>query len=124
MSILNLTQHDATPEQIQAGVVEPSYKEIVKKLLTFEELPTSGILKTRADKLAMYASSSGYKSAMIGGAGYFLPYLEQALLAAGVRPLHAFSLRESADQAQPDGSVKKSVVFRHVGFVGEEFAEV
>ena len=124
MSILNLTQHEATQEQLQDGVVEPSNKEMIKKLLTFEELPTSGILKTRAETIAMYAASTGHKSAMIGGAPYFMSYLEQALFAAGVRPLYAFSVRESVEINQTDGSMKKSVVFRHVGFVGTEFAEV
>jgi len=43
--------------------------------------------------------------------------LENALLAKGVKPLYAFSLRVSEDQVQPDGSTKKVGVFRHAGWV-------
>ena len=46
-----------------------------------------------------------------------LPELEAALRQQGFTPLYAFSVRESADQTQPDGSVRKVAVFRHVGFV-------
>ena len=33
--ILNLTHHAATPEQVEAGVVEPTEKARVQELLTF-----------------------------------------------------------------------------------------
>jgi hypothetical protein len=35
----------------------------------------------------------------------------------GIWPLYAFSRREVQEEPQPDGSVKKVSVFRHVGFV-------
>jgi len=54
---------------------------------------------------------------MIGGAPYFMGALESALLEAGVEPVYAFSRRVSEEMIQPDGSVRKVGVFRHVGFV-------
>ena len=41
MQIMNLTQHNATEDQLKAGVYEPSpeIKKLISELLTFEELP-------------------------------------------------------------------------------------
>jgi len=115
--ILNLTQHVATPEQVSAGVVEPKDKSIVQSLLTFNTLPDSLDILDAADELAELASASGCSSAMIGVAPFLMSALESALMDAGVQPVYAFSIRESADQTQADGSVRKVAVFRHVGFV-------
>jgi hypothetical protein len=60
---------------------------------------------------------------MIGGAPYLMAPLEVALRAHGITPLYAFSVRESVEQTQPDGSVRKIAVFRHGGFVGCEIDE-
>jgi len=40
-----------------------------------------------------------------------------ALRDQGIEPVYAFSVRESIEQTQPDGSVRKVNVFRHAGFV-------
>ena len=122
--ILNLTQHSATPEQVSQGVVDPIDHAAIKAALTFEKLPTLAVLSARADTLALFAAQQGYRTAMIGGAPYFMAPLEKALWAWGVRPVYAFSVRDTEEQSQPDGSVLKVAVFRHVGFVGMEFAEI
>jgi hypothetical protein len=54
---------------------------------------------------------------MIGGATFLMGPLERALLDAGVRPLHAFSLRQSNDERTSEGGVRKVQVFLHIGFV-------
>jgi len=48
--ILNLTQHNASEEQIKAGVVDlPSpYREKLVEILTFNELPSADEVKKRA----------------------------------------------------------------------------
>ena len=125
MKILNLTQHITTPEQRAQGVIDlpPRLHAEVKKLLTFEELPTIEELKWRARLLAHIAKKSKVKYAMIGGAPYLMSHLEGALMQVGVRPVYAFSLRESREETLPDGSVRKVNVFTHKGFVdpyGEE----
>lgn len=117
MKILNLTQHIATPDQVAAGVVEPTAKRAVQELLTFEELPTPQQIRGRADELAMRTAATGYTTAMIGGAPFFMPPLQSALQARGVKVLYAFSKRVSVDEKQADGSNKKTQVFRHAGFV-------
>lgn len=131
--ILNLTQHVATPEQIEAGVFEPSAedKKEIQRLLTFEEIKEteSWNMFQRAEKIAKIVikyfpdeydseeTNRGY--AMIGGAPYFMSKLERVLSSEDfdICPMYAFSKRESVDQHQPDGSVKKVQVFRHAGFV-------
>jgi hypothetical protein len=128
--ILNLTQHTPTPEQEAQLVVEPRMtKEKIKKLLTFEEIPTKEEIEARATKLAeiavseasMYAGDTDNEvwitRVMLGGAPFFMGALEKAVREMGFQPVYAFSKRESVDQPQPDGSVKKIQVFRHAGFV-------
>ena len=55
---------------------------------------------------------------MLGGAPFFMIVLHEMLADNGINPVYAFSVRESEEQVQADGSVKKVAVFRHRGFVG------
>ena len=116
-TILNCTQHVATADQATLGVVEPADKKAVQRLLTFQDLPTATLLLERANALAEIAQTSGMTSAMVGGAGYFMPYLERALMSKGITPLHAFTVREVVETVKADGSVEKTAVFKHAGFV-------
>ncbi len=124
--ILNLTQHPATSEQIAVGVVDLPADEraVVSKLLTFETLPVAGEVFDRAYALAAAASESlgragveVFGQCMIGGAPWLMSALETALRDAGIEALYAFSLRESVEQPQADGTVRKVNIFRHAGFV-------
>jgi len=125
MKIINLTQHQATPEQVAAGVVEPSNKRSIKDLLTFpasdaddpQGVPSAADIESAAEVLAMRAADEGATHAMIGGAPFLMAPLERALRAEGITPLYAFSRRESVEEVQEDGSVTKTQVFRHLGFV-------
>ena len=114
--IINLTQHSATAEQIAGGVFTPANHSAVKVLLDFQTLPTVADVWQRARQLAQLAKASGASQAMIGGAPFLMPELEFQLKAVGVSPLYAFSVRESVESTQPNGSVVKTAVFRHVGF--------
>lgn len=123
-AIINLTQHVATQDQINVGVVEPAPedKKIIQELLTFEEFPYVEELERRAYTLAtlvtnMGASNASHHTVMIGGAPFFMGRLEAALKAQGHHPVYAFSRRNSVDQTQPDGSVRKITTFQHLGFV-------
>lgn len=115
--ILNLTQHAATHEQVAQGVFEPTNKELVQRLLTFDKLPNFKEIARVAATLARLAQASGAKHALIGGAPFLMSLLEYELKVHGVDPLYAFSVRESVEQVLPDGSVKKTNVFRHAGFI-------
>lgn len=145
MKILNLTQHNATSEQVAAGVTtgELSPEQIgeIRALLTFETCPQASEIGQRARQLAqiaqlaiwreksalpyaqewggepLHSEANFFEYALIGGAPYLMAPLESALRVRGITPLYAYSVRESVDQAQPDGSVRKIAVFRHVGFV-------
>lgn len=116
-NILNLTQHSATLEQINSGVIEPEDKMKVINLLSFNSLPSKDTLIFKAHLLASYARKCGAKKAMLGGAPFFMPFLERALISMEIEPIYAFSVRDSKEEVQPDGSVKKVNFFRHAGFV-------
>jgi hypothetical protein len=119
MNIINLTQHFATPSQLQAGVVDlsTSDREKLITLITFTTAPSKGELEDRAMAVAYIAGQNGATSAMIGGAGYFMPHLERMLKRAGISPMHSFTVRETVETPQADGSVKKESIFNHVDWV-------
>ncbi len=113
--IINLTQHDPTPEQIAAGVENYRHYE-VKKLLTFDKLPKYLEVKDRANKLAEIAREGHYKYAMIGGEPFLMAPLERCLECWLIGPLYAFSKRVTEEHANADGSVTKTQVFKYEGF--------
>ncbi len=135
MRILNLTQHQATAEQIAAGVEDMHEKESekLKKLLTFDEIPSEDGILNRARAIAFLAASQNfavcdddeavkpYTHAMIGGAPFLMSALESCLLDDFLTPVYAFSQRQSVEELQEDGSVKKVNVFKHAGFVPAVF---
>jgi hypothetical protein len=131
--ILNLTQHVATPDQVAVGVFEPKNKAAVQALLTFDEMPTQAELRDRAWELKKLTTgeltapwpwendgSAITWAVMIGGAPYFMAHLEHTFRMCGIQTLYAFAKRESVDEAQADGSIKKTQVFRHAGFIEVE----
>lgn len=131
MHIFNLTQHYATPEQVEAGVIEPrgDIRTAINELLNFDTIPTKLELEERAEALstiaAMYdvfeESDSDFElfpdAVMLGGAPYFMSTLERWCIAQGLTVLYAFSKRESVERSMEDGSVIKEGVFKHKGFV-------
>jgi len=122
MAIINLTQHVATAEQVAAGVQDLPEAERAQlvALLTVDALPTRQEVDARCADIAMLAAMATEQHperAMIGGAPWMMRALEDALLDQGIEPVYAFSVRESAEQIQPDGSVRKVMVFRHAGWV-------
>ena len=115
--ILNLTQHPATEEQVAEGVTEPADKAGIKKLLTFDDLPSKAEIERTAEALALVAADSGAEWALIGGAPFFMSALERALKNVGVSPVYAFSRREVVETVAENGAVVKTAVFRHAGFI-------
>jgi len=122
--IMNLTQHAPTPEQVTEGVAPAS--ATVQALLMFEatrgdqgrlQVPPMTEVRRRAETLANLAAESGASRAMIGGASFLMGPLEAALIRKGIEPLYSFSARESVEEAQADGSVKKISSHRHIGFM-------
>jgi hypothetical protein len=117
--IVNLTQHDASENQKLDGVFdlpEPA-RSVLRALLTFDRLPSRADVEDAAQQIALLAESTGAKSAMIGGAPFLMSQLELALELSGIAPVYAFSRRESIETSNPDGSVVKTNIFKHAGFV-------
>lgn len=119
MTILNLTQHAATQDQLQAGVTDVAQndKAALTAALTFNSLPTKEELEAHAKSVVEIATKYDVTAAMIGGAPYFMSVLEKTLMNAGIKPLYAFSVRQSTEVQNPDGTVTKAMVFKHLGFV-------
>ena len=127
--IINLTQHPASADQIATGVVDLVGDELVtlKRALTFDACPTAEEISERAEFVAELACYNGLggddgdspmpRQAMIGGALWLMAPLAAELRARSVEPVFAFSVRETEEQKQADGSVRKVAVFRHAGFV-------
>jgi hypothetical protein len=121
--IINFTQHPSTPEQRAAGVVDLPAEERARlqELLTFEELPAASDIRARALTIAdLAATKKNYPHpcvVMIGGAPFLMAALERALQQTHIIYCYAFSRRESAETIRDDGSVHKTQIFRHAGFV-------
>lgn len=116
---LNLTQHPATPEQVQAGVLDlqGNALEALKANLTFSKMPDKKGILERAKRIAQLARSYDFEQAMIGGAPYLMSALEEALREIGITPVYSFSERVSQEELQSDGTVRKISTFKHQGFI-------
>lgn len=117
MTILNLTQHKATPAQIKASVVdcpEISLTQILRHL-NFSHIPTSEDMFHRAIKITEIVKDLNQDIVMIGGAPFFMSTLERTLMMSGIKVLYAFSERVSCESLV-DGKVEKTTKFEHLGF--------
>ena len=119
--MLNLTQHNATEDQLKAGVTEPEpyVKKLLQDFLTFKEIPSETTLEIQAKNIA-YLTKVNYpeeKDVMIGGAPFFMSYLEDALKKLDFNPYYAFSKRVVKEKILEDGTVEKTAEFKFEGFV-------
>lgn len=115
--IINLTQHSASAEQLEAGVVNMQDQKLVSELLTFDELPSAEQIINKAEVLASLIHEPMSTQVLIGGAPWLMAPLINSLKKRGFVPVFAFSKRVSAEELQTDGSVKKISVFKHEGFI-------
>ncbi len=115
--IINLTMHSPTPAQEEDGLISlPREKaQELHSLLLFTEKPSEWVIKRRAEEIARLAV--GYERALIGGAPYLASALEAALRASGVKPVYAFTARNVIETVNQDGSITKTSVFDHIGWV-------
>lgn len=121
--IVNLTQHAASADQVDAGVVDLTIgdRALLAGWLTFDQCPAAKDIGWRAECIADLADPGDAPepphAAMIGGAPWLMGPLAAALRAKGIAPVFAFSARESVDTVQADGSIRKTAVFQHRGWV-------
>lgn len=90
------------------------------KLITFNKRPSTVDLIQAANNVAevvtqVVGDTDASVFAMIGGAPYFMVWLESALDKIGVQSVYAFSERVAVED--PTTGVKTSV-FKHAGWVG------
>ena len=118
MSILNFTQHAATAEQLEAGVIDLMQHDLasLKALLNFVGLPTADEIYERAYAIAALAENLFAETVMVGGAPFLMPVLQKALQMRGITVLYAFSERVSIEKIV-NGVVVKTNEFKHIGFV-------
>lgn len=121
--MLNITQHVATAEQLRDGAVEPEsdVKSEIQRLLTFDRsvMTEAGQIEERAKALVSLVRREYplVNKAMIGGALYLMPALVRELKAAGIQPYFSYTDRVSQETHNTDGSVTKTLVFKHLGWV-------
>lgn len=134
--IINLTQHKMTGDQYQYNGTklkeltyeipeeQEEHEKELKALLNFHELPTKDSINLRVMQITAYALDyfmgadvENNRYALIGGAPYLTAPLAEMLKKVGITPLYAFSKRESVETTQPDGSVVKTSIFKHAGYV-------
>jgi len=117
--IWNFTQHKATPSQICDGVVDlpEELRAKVSELLNIET-PNPEVIDWKVNNLVKIADEVENRGwVMIGGAPFLMPRLEAALTMRGHQVFYAFSKRESVEKLREDGTVEKTCVFSHGGFV-------
>lgn len=120
MKVFNLTKHQMTQDQLEAGGVNVPAAQSANNLQDFMAVPSDADLKYRAEelvKLAIGAGASHGDGVMIAGAMYFIPALVQAARDAGLIPTFSFTQRKAVEDKLPDGSVKLAYVFKHEGWV-------
>jgi hypothetical protein len=118
--ILNLTQHPATKDQVDAGVVNVTDADLVtlKKALTFDEPPSRLELIRRRRTIVGMASKYNCIRVMLGGAPYLCTELDLSLSLDGYTVLYSFSKRVSIEFTDSKtGEVTKTNVFKHIGWV-------
>ena len=113
--IVNLTQHFASDEQMVEGVFNLEDNKELKALLTFNTPPTLLEMQQRAEAITALAVASGANIAMLGGAPYFMGWLENALNGAGIKTVYSFTERVSVENPVTG---EKTSVFKHTGWVG------
>ena len=118
-SIINLTQHVASAEQLAQGIIDlpDGLVTILENMLTFKEWPSDAEICYRAASIANLAKHTSCSRAMIGGVPFLMSALEVALFDKLIQPVYAFSLRKSVEKTMPDGTVRKVGTFKHIDIV-------
>ena len=121
--ILNLTQHNATKDQQDAGIIDMpvEFQVALKGLLTFPTQYTRADLEYRALQIHELVrdfcgtSKEVLEGVMIGGMPSFMPVLESVLISKGINKVgYACTERKSVDK-EVDGKIIKTAVFVHAG---------
>ena len=113
--IVNLTQHISSAEQVEEGVFDLEDNSVLKRLLTFNTPPTLLEMQQRAEAITALAVATEATIAMVGGAPYFMVFLEIALDGVGIKVVYSFTERVAVENPTTG---EKTSVFKHTGWVG------
>ncbi len=126
--VVNVTQHEPTSSQRDAGVIDfsPEVRAELLKLLNIEEIETGSEMTRRASAIVRLCQAEvenlvaqGYQEPafMLGGHPALTALIHQQMDLLGLRRCYAFSRRESVESTDPEtGKVNKQNVFLHLGF--------
>ena len=98
MNVVNLTIANATPEELDNGVVEPNNieKQQLRQLLKFKGIPSEEMMVEKAHTIAeitvkvLDREGKDDAGAMIWGAPFFTRYIEDALLEVNIYPGYSY----------------------------------
>ena len=114
-----LTSSPETFEDLMAGRVAGVVALLWPRLAEADadRVRASARLYNEGETIAAWnAARKPLFQAMVGGAPYLMSKLVARLKEVGVEPIYATSARRSEESTLPDGSVKKTQVFVHLGF--------
>jgi len=117
--MINILAHKLTPEQVAELGGEPKHIRDLDPGLAAQiaNCPMDrGTLVDMAQNLVFRACDDDARILAGSGSPAFTALLGAIAAKEGVGLVFAHSERVSVDEPQPDGSVKKTVIFKHVRF--------
>jgi hypothetical protein len=119
MRVINLTKYRATPDQIEAGVLDvtDSLFGQLRVALTFDKPPTPDEIIKRSQAIVDVAREADNVNVMIGGDLWMIPIIERLLYTNGFSVWYPLSKIVFKHVTKHDGTIEKMMVFHHEGFV-------
>jgi hypothetical protein len=118
--IFNCTSHNLTAEQREGYDVVELPADLKAQWGQVTELSKEGIADDVVSVVTQAFAGSGYGfEGMVlvqGHPGVTYMVVSRLKGVPGITPVYAESARDSREEQQPDGSIKKVSVFRHLGF--------
>jgi hypothetical protein len=119
-TIFNCTSHTLTAEQRVGFDVVELPADLKAQWGQVTELSKEGIADDVVSIVTQTFAGSGYGFEGVvlvqGHPGVTYMVISRLKGMPGIVPVYAESVRDSVEEQQPDGSVKKMSVFRHLGF--------
>jgi len=118
MVIFNCTSHNLTPEQREGFEVIELPFDLKAQWGQVTEMSKEGIADDVVSIVTQAIAGPNSDDLILVQGHPGVTYLVVSRLKGvpGIVPVYAESVRDSAEEKQPDGSIKKVSVFRHLGF--------
>ena len=119
MTIINLTQHDATQDQLDAGVVnligEAAYK--LKQAYRFNYVPSAEEKNRRVREIVQIAIDCKAEKALLDGPAWLTSALERELAVHEISAVYSFSMYPIIMTMEGDGTLVKRQRIKHMTFI-------